>query len=167
MGRPSLLGVVAAMSGGTDKIYSPIRQSHAPYLADSPLPRQGAAHKGNLDKIYKINRIAGLGAVRCLIASNDPVCRSGWTKQKSAIKKGLSQRHEDAKENQQRVGQDDRMDKIYRMVTGGARCSGLQISHPLLLQASLRAAGCRIASSAARMTLSAGVVGTADKICTS
>jgi hypothetical protein len=139
-------------------------------LADSPLPRQGPAHKGKLDKIYKINRIASErrwlpdSFISC---ANDPVCRCGWTKQKSAIKKGLSQRHEDAKENQQRVGQDDRMDKIYRKVTGGARCSGWQISHPLLLQASLRAAGFRIALSAARMTLSAGVVGTAEKICTS
>ena len=167
MGRPSLLGVVAEMPLGTDKIYPSIRQSRAAHLADSPLPRQSPTHKGKLDKIYKINGIEGLGAVRCLIASNDPVCRCGWTKQKSAIKKGFSQRHEDAKKNQQRVGQDDRMDKIYRMVTGGARCSGWQISHPLLLQASLRAAGCRIASSAARMTLSAGVVGTAEKICTS
>jgi len=31
-------------------------------------------------------------------------------------------------------------------------------SHPLLLQASLRSAGCRIASSAAQMTLPAGII---------
>jgi hypothetical protein len=92
-----------------DKIYSPICESHKAHLADSPLPRQGAAHKGKLDKIYKINRIARLGAVRCLIASNDPVCRCGLTEQKFAMKDGLSQSHEDAKENQQMVGQDDRM----------------------------------------------------------
>ena len=44
------------------------------------------------------------------------------------------------------------MDKIYRMATGCARCSGWQISHPLSLQASVRAIGCLIASFATRMT---------------
>jgi hypothetical protein len=35
---------------------------------------------------------------------------------------------------------------------------GWQISHPLLLQASLRSTGCLIASFAAQMTLSAGII---------
>jgi hypothetical protein len=52
----------------------------------------------------------------------------------------------------------DRMNKIIRMATGCARCSGWQISHLVSLQASLRAAGCLIASSAARMTLPAGII---------
>jgi hypothetical protein len=53
----------------------------------------------------------------------------------------------------------DRMNKIIRMATGCARCSAWQISHLVSLQASLRAAGCLIASSAARMTLSADLEG--------
>ena len=57
MGRPSLLGVAAAMPLGTEKIYPSLCESHAPYLADSPLPRQSPAHEGNLDRINKIYRM--------------------------------------------------------------------------------------------------------------
>ena len=57
MGRPSLLGLVAAMPLGTDKIHPAICESHASYMAYSSLSRQGATHEGNLDRINKINRI--------------------------------------------------------------------------------------------------------------
>ena len=57
MGRPSLLGLVAAMPLGTEKIYSSICEGHASYLAYSPLPRQSPTHEGNLDRINKIYRM--------------------------------------------------------------------------------------------------------------
>jgi len=43
-------------------------------------------------------------------------------------------------------------------MTGGARCTGWRISHPMSLQASLRSTGCLIASFAAQMTLPAGII---------
>ena len=57
MGGPSMLGVVAAMPLGTEKIHPAICESHASYLADSPLPRQSPAHEENLDRINKIYRM--------------------------------------------------------------------------------------------------------------
>gem|GEM_PF-3076676 len=74
----------------------------------------------------------------------------------------LSQSREDTKEIQHSAipnSKLDRMNKIIRMATGSARCSGWQISHIVSLQASLRAAGCLIASFAAQMTLPADVDG--------
>ena len=137
---------------GTEKIHPAICESHASYLAYSPLPRQSPAHKGNLDRINKINRIRTGGG-----ASH----RGTKPQRKISISQSamsLSQRHEDAKKKQSGVDRIYKINKIYRMATGCARCSGWQISHPLSLQASLRAVGCLISSFAARMTLSPGVL---------
>ena len=119
MGRPSLLGLVAAMPLGTDKIHPAICESHASYMAYSSLSRQGATHEGNLDRINKINRIR---TVEKRFSHRGTKPQRKISISQSAM--SLSQRHEDAKKKQSGVDRIYKINKIYRMATGCARCSG-------------------------------------------